>query len=378
MTALIDADLDDQAGGRHLHTITANTIIPRRVRWLWAPGEAGHGRIPMGELTLIVGRGGVGKSTLLCTMAAWITIGDMQGEYYGHPRDVLYVTNEDSREYTVVPRLMAAGADLSRIHFVDVKAMDAEDRVLLPIDCERIEKAAQRVGAVAILLDPLVSNLAVENNNNQRQVRSAIEAVRRMCERAGMAAIGLAHTRKAASTNLMDAIMGSSELGNVCRSAMGVMADPDAEEEDHATIVLSHEKANLGRSDLDSYKYRIVSWRADIMGDSISTGRLEFLGKTDQRVSDILSDQASATTGIGDCVVWLSDLLMTEGEMERKEIIALAKKEGYYERALSRAKQRLRIAVRNSRDFPRRTIWSLPVTTRLSGSNEPPCTDHFS
>ncbi|MGW1120674.1 AAA family ATPase [Streptomyces tanashiensis] len=82
----------------------ASTIQPKRVRWLWAPGDAGDGRIPLGKLTLIVGRGGIGKSTLLAEFTAWITRGTMRGEFYEQPRDVMYVANEDSLEDTVTPR----------------------------------------------------------------------------------------------------------------------------------------------------------------------------------------------------------------------------------------------------------------------------------
>ncbi|MFF5767037.1 AAA family ATPase [Streptomyces tanashiensis] len=65
------------------------------------PGDAGDGRIPLGELTLIVGHGGIGKSTLLAEFTAWITRGTMRGEFHEQPvGDVMYVANEDSLEDT--------------------------------------------------------------------------------------------------------------------------------------------------------------------------------------------------------------------------------------------------------------------------------------
>ncbi|WP_426362095.1 hypothetical protein [Streptomyces sp. E-08] len=60
------AGAEAEANGlREIVVRRASSIQPKRVRWLWAAGDAGDGRIPLGELTLIVGRGGIGKSTLL-------------------------------------------------------------------------------------------------------------------------------------------------------------------------------------------------------------------------------------------------------------------------------------------------------------------------
>lgn len=359
--ALAEKDAQDRTDGRRLVTITAADVKPKRVRWLWAPGDDGHGRIPMGELTLIVGRGGVGKSTLLCEFAAWITTGKMRGEYWGVPRDVLYVVNEDSLEYTVTPRLIAAGADRSRVHFVNIRteSIDGDGKVLLPLDNERIGQMARDTGAVALLLDPLASNLALDNTNNQKQVRTAVESIRITCERYGFAAIGLAHTRKAASANLMDALMGSAELGNVCRSAMGVVIDPDEEEE--RTVILSQEKSNLGRTDLDSFKYVIRSWTNEIDGEVISTGCVEWVGKTDTKASDVLADQMNNVTSAGECQKWLVGYLQSQGgEASRPDIVNAARKEGFSETTLKRAGTKARIVtVRPGFSTP--SVWRLPA-----------------
>ena len=79
----------------------------RAVRWLW------EDKIPLGEITLLAGREGLGKSTIAYTLAAWITQGTMKGWFKGEPRDVIVIATEDSWEHTITPRLMAAGADLS-------------------------------------------------------------------------------------------------------------------------------------------------------------------------------------------------------------------------------------------------------------------------
>lgn len=348
-----------------LRVITArkgDSIVPRRVRWLWAPGDQGYGRIPIGELTLIVGRGGIGKSTLLAEFGSWITTGTMHGEFFGTPKDILYVANEDSLEYTVAPRLIAAGADMARVHFIGVDMAGRAEKVLLPSDCDGLGAYARAHGAAAIMLDPLSSNLRAKANAGD-EIRPVIEIVRQMAEGADVAAIGLGHTRKQVSTNLMDAIMGSSELGNVCRAAMGAMVDPDEE----GTVILSQEKNNLGRMrELDSYRYKVDT--ALIYGGTelVETSKVEWLGRTPLKVSDMMADGIAqgvvSKHGVAECMDFISDYLSGPtmgGQALRGEILKAASGEGYSRPTVDRAAARLKLVSRPSGNGAKR-LWCLP------------------
>jgi hypothetical protein len=94
------------------------------VRWLW------EGRLPLGELALSPGRGGIGKSTFHAWLAAQITNGLLPGEYMGTPRAVVVMTTEDSWARTVIPRLMVAGANLKLVYRVDVMTEADSDTTL--------------------------------------------------------------------------------------------------------------------------------------------------------------------------------------------------------------------------------------------------------
>ncbi|OII61191.1 hypothetical protein BJP40_06595 [Streptomyces sp. CC53] len=339
---------------RRLHVAPMSSVMPKRVRWLW------RDRIPLGELSLIVGRGGIGKSTLLAEFGAWITRGTMKGEYLGEPRDVLYVVNEDSLEYTVVPRLIAAGADLSRIHRVRVQIGDDWSRLMLPRDCELVKTEVQQRDAAAIFFDPLSSNLTAKKND-QDEMRSALERVRLMAEEAGIAAVGLAHTRKALSTNLLDAIMGSVELGNVTRSVMGAMRDQDDEE----IVVLSQEKNNLGRMDLEPYRYRIVGHALDNPDDPlqpITTSRIEWDGKGGPTVSDMLAEgiQTVSRSDVNEAAQWLKQYLMMNPGTQRQRVEIEAMKVGYKPYTLKRAAKKIHVVSELS-GFPCVAHWSLPA-----------------
>ena len=49
-----------------------------------------------------------------------ITRGTLDGEFHGTPRSVIVAT-EDPWSETIVPRLIAAGADLNRVYRCDVR-----------------------------------------------------------------------------------------------------------------------------------------------------------------------------------------------------------------------------------------------------------------
>lgn len=328
-----------------------SAVIPRPIHWLW------HHRIPIGEITLVAGRGGIGKSLVLCTQVAWITTGDMKGRYHNQPRDVIFVANEDSYDRTVVPRLMAAGADLARVHRADVAIGADDDRLILPVDCEALAAAVKSVDAVAVYLDPLSSNMA-DKDRNSPEVRASYERLRQFADDLDIAVVGNAHTRKGQSVDLLEAIMGSSEIGNVSRAAMGVVRDPDSE--DHK-VILSQCKSNYGPTDIPSFTYTVQEVELD---GGFWAPRIVWGDESERHVNDILSEVPSMVSrgDVDECKQWLHDYLSINPRTPRKTVINEGAKEGYKEATIKRAATRLGVIFTNS-GFPRVTSWDLPEPT---------------
>lgn len=92
----------------------AANIVPDSVKWLWP------NRIPRGKVSLIAGFPNQGKSQLLCSIAATITTGGAwpNGEGECEKGAVMFLGAEDTAKDTLVPRLIAAGADLDYINIV--------------------------------------------------------------------------------------------------------------------------------------------------------------------------------------------------------------------------------------------------------------------
>jgi AAA domain len=90
----------------------ASRIVPKPVRWLW------HKRIPLGAVSMITGHPNLGKSQIAAFLAATVTTAGELPCCEGRAPlgSVVVMVNEDDLERTVVPRLKAAGADLSKAY----------------------------------------------------------------------------------------------------------------------------------------------------------------------------------------------------------------------------------------------------------------------
>lgn len=121
---------------------------------------------------------------------------------------------EDSWEHTVVPRLMAAGADLNLVYRVDVVTSEGFGGYLeLPSDLPALEVKAISVGAVVLILDPLISRLSTAlDSHKDQQVRQALEPLVNFLDRTGMAGLGLIHLNKGTSADTLSSVMGQSSL----------------------------------------------------------------------------------------------------------------------------------------------------------------------
>ena len=84
----------------------------------------------------------------------------LAGVHHGTPRDVIVAATEDSWAHTIVPRLMAAGADLDRVYRVDVLTTAGDETPLvLPLDVVGLGARVAEVDAALILFDPIICRL---------------------------------------------------------------------------------------------------------------------------------------------------------------------------------------------------------------------------
>ncbi|HVL83595.1 MAG TPA: AAA family ATPase [Pseudonocardia sp.] len=339
---------------RRLRVTRASAIRARRLTWLW------DRRIVLGGLTLLAGREGLGKSTIAVDLTAQVTRGVLDGEFKGEPRSVVYVNSEDARDYTIVPRLAAAGADMDRVIFVDAvtpapEGELVESPLVLPYDVERLADVVREHAAALVVLDAATSVIDSRlDGDRDRQMRQGLEGIARgIGEATGCGVLGIVHFGKRESADTGKLILGSIAWSQVARSVLAVALD-----EDSGHLIVSTTKTNLGAG-AASLSVRIVS--ADVSTDegATSVGRVEWLGETDRDARDLLgAGEVDERSELDEAKRWLTDYLDGhEGSAPAGEVLRDAKKDGIAERTLQRARKRTGVT---STKTPTAWIWALP------------------
>jgi hypothetical protein len=195
----------------------------RPIRWLWAR------RIPMGLPSLIVGEEGVGKGTFTAWLVARATCGQLEGDLHGEPVNVLIVGDEDAFEPIWVPRLWAAGADLTKLRTLD----DREYLDDLPARAEDLAVTVARDEIGLLVFDQLLDHISGGSNGeaiyNPKHIRQTMLPLRRVAGELGVAALGLLHPIKGNVSSFRQLVAGSHQLNAVSRSSLLIVADPDDE-----------------------------------------------------------------------------------------------------------------------------------------------------
>jgi RecA-family ATPase len=336
--------------------VPASSVKPERVNWAWEQ------RIPLGMATLLVGQGGFGKSLQLCSLAARWSRGIVAGHLSGTPIDVAIASAEDHRQSVIIPRLLAAGADLERIHFIEHRIDgDAED-IALDGEVAAIERALIAGKVRALLIDTVVAHIPGQIDSFKEQhVRRVLKPLAKMAERNDLAVVGVMHLNRRDARDVLTRISGSGGFGNLARSVLLFTPDPDDPE--GPTRILALAKSNVGG------KGATLKLRLDPClvphddGDEISTVRLVELGESSYTSTQLLatSEDDEERNALREAEDFLRELLGDGSKPEAKAVIRLAKEAGIAEKPLRRAAKRIGVKT-NDREgfgpgFPSR--WSL-------------------
>jgi hypothetical protein len=268
---------------RRIDLTWADTITPKPVRWAWIYLD--QGRIPAGSLSIAAGREGCGKSQFAIWLAAQITKGILTGVLAGKPRRVIVVATEDSWQHTIVPRLIAAGADLSLVARADVVTEGDNKMVIsLPPDMSLLEATIKEYEVALMILDPMLSVITNKlDSYRAHDMRTALEPLVTAADRTGCLMLGIAHFNKGSGTDAATLLSGSHAFRDVPRALFGFVATKTER-------VLSQIKNSLGRDDLPSFTYTIEPFTVPTPEGDADVSKFVLGGVSHRDVADILAD----------------------------------------------------------------------------------------
>ena len=157
---------------------------------------------------------------------------------------VVILSAEDGLADTIRPRFDAAGGDPSKAVALSTvpDAEGNERQIAIPDDIGVIEAAIERVGAVLVVIDPLMAFLSGETNSHRDQdVRRALAPLAGLAERTGAAVVVVRHLNKGTSGNALYRGGGSIGIVGAARSGLLIAKHP----EDDSRRVLASIKSNL-------------------------------------------------------------------------------------------------------------------------------------
>jgi hypothetical protein len=349
-------------------------VVPTEVRWLWLA------RFALGRLTVLVGRPGEGKSFFTCDMGARVSTGtDWPDGTPATKGDVLLICAEDDPGDTIAPRLLAAGANMRRVHLLRAAKVTraSGEEATVAFDLSNIDLIRDALAKLPecklVVVDPVGSYLGGGvDAHRDNEVRAVLAPLGQLAAERGVAVVLVAHTRKAAVDFADDAILGSRAFSGIARSVLHLMSD----REDRTRKLLLAGKNNLSVS-APGLAFTItgdparLEWEpdpVDLSADDLmpkSSGR----GNGAKRGPEPEKHEAA--------VEWLLDVL-ADGPMNVGALKTEADDAGLAWATVRRAQQTLNIKPKKEKVKGGPWYWELPegaqraAAARRCSSNEEP------
>ncbi len=214
------ADVRPNTGGSVFRRADLVEEVP--VQWLWP------NMIPLGDLTVLMGGMGMGKTTIALDIAARVTSGAAfpgSGDVRKQA-SVLIVETEDKAEKAVVARLRAAGTDMRKVMLHD-EAFDLSKGV------EMLEAEAKRVVDLRlVVLSPVRMFFGVPEAHGPVEMRSRLKPLLRWADERNVAVIGIAHMIPGTKGKRAEDMAGPKALAEASRSALSAVVDMSDDEPD--------------------------------------------------------------------------------------------------------------------------------------------------
>lgn len=325
-------------------------LTPSETLWLWDQ------KLPLARLIVFSGNPDCGKSVTTCDLIARFTTGTdwPDGKKNTHETaDVLMLLAEDDPSEDTLPRLMAAGADVKKVHhlkMVKIKqgAKTGERRLALDQDIDLMRKMlASKPEIKLIVLDPITGYFGNINMNKEQEIRRVLEPLRDLCVETRVTIIAILHFNKRSDVDVMHRVSGAVAITGVPRAVWAFGKDPEVEGEYLMTSVKGNKAKNKR-----GLRYQIEERMTVVGGQPV----IKWLGESMKTAEDMVARKDPNDRASDKAVAFLKEILKDGKEQLCSYVTKAAESRGISESTLVRARRTL--AIRNGRNSGNHT-WRL-------------------
>ena len=197
---------------------TFDERTPKEIEWLWKP------YIVKGNINIIMGDGGLGKSYIITWLVSAISKGakiPFSNNNFKKGTSILQ-NAEDDPDTTILPRLMLNDVDVSKIG-----AFNEEKEFLEVQQITRLEDRIKEFNPEVVVLDPIQSFVGDININSQNEVKNALKPLKQLAQKYNCAIIMIMHLNKNNSAKASQRANGSTEFITSSRSAILITENPE-------------------------------------------------------------------------------------------------------------------------------------------------------
>jgi len=322
-----------------LMVIRASEVVPEDLTWFW------EGRVPYGAIALIDGHPGQGKSTLSLALVARASTEGVTS---------ILLSAEDSLSNTIVPRLMAHEADLTKVLSVaSVTPLDAPERPWqLPDDLPYLRELIVNTGARLVVIDPLASFLsAAHNMNNDQHVRRALHPLATLAQETGAAILCVRHLRKSREEGPA-LVQGGGSIGIIGAARAGLLVASDPHNPDLHVVAVT--KLNLGQPG-PALAFRLET------DDKYGCAKVVWCGTSPHTAETLLAHVDEDTVeDVGLAADFLKRILNRD-EVPVPDVLRLCRAQGITDKNLARARRMMGVYVVTG---AKELLWGMPDGTR--------------
>ena len=293
--------------------------------------------IPKGEITLLAGDGGIGKTSIWCRILSEITRGEpcfLQKDDMTVPesnRLCLFFSGEDSVGGRLKEHFALYGADQTKLITMEQTSENRNALRKLTFTSDELRALIVGLQPAICVFDPIQAFLPERFNMNSRNgIRSCMEALATLGKTYKTAFLLVAHTNKRESSSGRNRISNSADLWDAARSV--IMTGYAGDANDPSLKYLSNEKNNYAPLQ-ETVLYTIS-------GDE----GVRITGTTAKREADFLREikagRKDVSHKINDCANAILALLedAEENTMKTAVLDRLLQDEGFSLITLKRAK----------------------------------------